>query len=72
MIAPIKDRLRCLHCHLVLTNDELQNGFCPECLEEKGKRNKDFETVSVENQKVQYRCEQCGILIKTGKIENIA
>lgn len=56
-------RLRCRRCHLTLSAEELQDGFCPECYESSGRRHYDFEPVE-STQETRYRCEQCGILIQ--------
>lgn len=59
------DRLRCRECHLVISANELDGGFCPECYAVRGERNRDFEPLAVEQDGViRYRCEQCGALIE--------
>jgi uncharacterized Zn finger protein len=59
------ERLRCRHCHLTIDEDELGNGSCPECLEARGVRHRDFEKIEPEeDDTVLYRCEDCGALIK--------
>ncbi len=65
LISEKSVKLRCNHCHLTIAEDELGDGYCPECYEEKGKKHKDFE--KIETQKpgiVKYRCEKCGIYIE--------
>ena len=62
-----KSRLRCRHCHLNMSEQELGEGHCPECYEVDGIRR--YEFVTVENAdagKVTYRCEDCGISINCG------
>jgi predicted RNA-binding Zn-ribbon protein involved in translation (DUF1610 family) len=56
-------RLRCRHCHLTIRADELGGGPCPECYEAGGQRRYDFETLATREGGVQYRCEDCGVLI---------
>jgi predicted RNA-binding Zn-ribbon protein involved in translation (DUF1610 family) len=59
-----KKRFQCRHCHLTITADELGKSFCPECFERTGKKHYDFKSVpSPASEKVQYRCESCGIVI---------
>jgi predicted RNA-binding Zn-ribbon protein involved in translation (DUF1610 family) len=58
-------RLRCRHCHLTITPEELTDGYCPECFETQGIKRYDFEeVVSPEKKKVRYRCESCGLIIE--------
>lgn len=65
-LAPPKDRIRCRHCHLTLKRDELTKRYCPECYEAEGIRRSDFEEVEEpKTDKVQYSCEDCGLLIST-------
>jgi len=62
--ADTQERLRCRHCHLVITSDELGNSYCPECFETTGKKNNSFEPVApIASEKVRYRCDSCGIII---------
>jgi len=61
-----KNMLRCRHCHLTISADELRGGYCPECFETQGRKRYDFDEIEVEDQgKARYRCEQCGIIIET-------
>ena len=61
-----KNMLRCRHCHLTISPEELRGGYCPECLEVEGKRRRDFDEVeAAATGKIRYRCEQCGIIIET-------
>ena len=58
-------KLRCTHCHLTIDEEELADGHCPECWEVDGVRRRDFEEVQQkDDDKVQYRCEDCGALIE--------
>ena len=60
-----KGRLRCKLCHLSITEDELQDGYCPECFEETGKKTYDFVEVQPSGkEKTRYRCEECGAVIE--------
>ncbi len=66
LLAARPDKLRCRHCHLTLTADELGNSHCPECFEATGKRRYAFEPVAAPvDQAARYRCEDCGIFIET-------
>lgn len=64
--AETKDRLRCRHCHLVIKADDLQDGYCPECFENSGRRLSDFDKVEDTSRSgvARYRCEACGITIE--------
>lgn len=53
-------RLRCRHCHLTLKAEELDNGYCPECLAVNREKRDDFEKIETKKKGVQYRCEDCG------------
>ncbi len=65
LLKPAKSRLRCRHCHLTMTAEELGNGCCPECYDRWGKRHVDFEKlVPPENDTVRYRCEDCGAIVE--------
>jgi len=60
-----KTKLRCRHCHLVITPEELQGGCCPECYETQGRKLYDFEeTGAGDIGKTRYRCEDCGAIIE--------
>jgi len=48
---------------LVIKEDDLAGGHCPECYEERGERRSDFEEVKETADEVKYRCEDCGIII---------
>jgi hypothetical protein len=62
-----KSRLRCRHCHLTLSEQELGEGYCPECYEVDGIRRYEFEKVEeADSGSVTYRCEGCGISISCG------
>ena len=59
------NKLRCRHCHLTISPEELGGGPCPECKEALGVDRRDFEEVEGEQaDKVRYRCEACGIMIE--------
>jgi len=59
-------KLRCRHCHLTITADEMPGGYCPECFEVRGEKHSDFDTVADPHQaKTRYRCEACGAIIET-------
>jgi hypothetical protein len=61
-----KQRVRCRHCHLTISEQELGDGFCPECYEKSGDKRYDFEPLPVDHDgPARYRCEQCGIIIDT-------
>ncbi|MBU2499192.1 MAG: hypothetical protein KKE57_09845 [Proteobacteria bacterium] len=58
---------RCRHCHLTIGERELGAGYCPECLEVKGLRHRDFDVVEAkEGGTSLYRCEGCSALIDAG------
>src|SRR5262245_44040480 len=62
-----KTTLRCRRCHLTISEDELGDGFCPECFDATGAKNYDFETVTNAAANVaRYRCENCGAIITSG------
>jgi len=57
-------KLRCRHCHLTISAEELGTGDCPECFERDGIKRYDFEEISAPGlKKTQYRCEDCGAII---------
>ncbi len=61
-----KPKLRCRHCHLTIDKEELESDFCPECWENDHIRRREFEEVRQEKQDFDtYRCEDCGIEVKT-------
>lgn len=61
VLARVEVKRRCRRCHLSLSTAELADSFCPECFEENGERNYDFEEVENESEgKPQYFCEDCG------------
>jgi len=62
LLPTTAQRLRCRRCHLTIKAEELEDRYCPECLETTGKRVDDFETISSEH-RTRYRCEQCGAVI---------
>lgn len=65
LIKETTERLRCSHCHLTLTPEELGDSYCPECYETTGKKHYQFEkVVSEQKEGSRYRCEDCGLLIE--------
>lgn len=57
-------RLQCRFCHLTLKRDELDRGYCPECFETTGKKHDDFDEIVLPGEgTVNYRCEDCGIIL---------
>ena len=66
LIKEISNKLRCTRCHLTLTPEELGGGYCPECYESTGKKQTEFEELTFDHTNVsRYRCEDCGVVIKT-------
>ena len=64
LVPPPGARLRCRHCHLTITEHELGDGCCPECLEADKIKRRDFEKLdSPESISVRYRCETCGMVV---------
>jgi len=60
------DRLRCRHCHLTITANDLTAGYCPECFETSHTKRYDFEEiVTSATGKARYRCEECGVIIES-------
>ncbi len=58
------NKLRCRHCHLTISADELSNGCCPECLDVHKVRRRDFdEIVEVGKDTIRYCCERCGMVV---------
>ena len=65
LLAAQTDRVRCRHCHLTIKSDQLGAGYCPECYETTGSKRYDFDKVAEPAVvKVQYQCEDCGLLIQ--------
>ncbi len=61
-----KKKLRCRHCHLIISADELGASYCPECFEVNGTKRYNFEEIAVTKESTtQYRCEECGVIIKS-------
>lgn len=59
-----KKKLKCRHCQLIINDDELNNGCCPECYENTGDKWYDFDEIPDDaSSHTQYRCEDCGIII---------
>jgi hypothetical protein len=64
LIAPSNNKMRCRHCHLTIDEEELADGYCPECYEAQGVKRCDFEALEPEDDgKVRYCCENCGAII---------
>ena len=62
-----KNRVRCRHCHLTISADELGDRYCPECYENQGWKRYDFEEMKTpDTTSVRYRCEDCGVVIEAG------
>jgi predicted RNA-binding Zn-ribbon protein involved in translation (DUF1610 family) len=67
LIPERKKTVRCKHCHLTMSADELGDSYCPECFDGSGEKRYDFEALSnVGGNVVRYRCEECGVIINTG------
>ena len=59
-----KGTVRCKHCHLTISADELADGYCPECFDREGAKNYQFEALAGSGSSaVRYRCEECGAII---------
>ena len=59
------NKLRCRHCHLTISEDELGSGDCPECLEAHQVKRSDFEKLpQPENEKTRYYCADCGMIVE--------
>lgn len=64
LLAPQEKKVRCRNCHLTINEEELADGFCPECYEVHGVRRSDFEPVETnDDEDVRYSCETCGAII---------
>jgi len=64
LVADTNRKVRCRHCHLVITEAELGDNCCPECREVHKVSRSDFETILPdENKTVRYCCERCGAII---------
>jgi predicted RNA-binding Zn-ribbon protein involved in translation (DUF1610 family) len=67
LIPERKKTVRCKHCHLTMSADELGDGYCPECFDGSGEKRYEFEALSNPGGNVvRYRCEECGVIINTG------
>jgi Zn finger protein HypA/HybF involved in hydrogenase expression len=63
-----RSTVRCKHCHLTLSADEIGDGFCPECFDGTRVKRYDFESLSSGSASVvRYRCEECGAIIAVGE-----
>jgi rubrerythrin len=66
LLTERKTTLRCRYCHLTISGEELGDGFCPECFDASGSKRYEFERIVASAATgVRYRCEQCGIIIKS-------
>jgi predicted RNA-binding Zn-ribbon protein involved in translation (DUF1610 family) len=73
LIQPHKEKLRCTYCNLVISKEELTDGYCPECYHVRGVRHYEFEEVKAKpGAAVQYRCEECGAIIEWDGVEKKA
>lgn len=60
-----KKRLRCRHCHLTISADELGNGCCPECRDVHKIRRRDFDQLAEDDKDTtRYCCERCGLVVE--------
>ena len=65
-LLPERKKTRCRQCHLTIDAKELGEGFCPECFDTSGKKFYEFEEMeSKDGGPATYRCEECGVIIKT-------
>ncbi|MCF8069867.1 MAG: hypothetical protein K9L30_14900 [Desulfobacterales bacterium] len=65
LVIEKSNKVRCRHCHLTISEDELENGYCPECMEAHNVRHCDFDKVSrPDSPTTRYYCENCGIIIE--------
>jgi hypothetical protein len=61
-----KKTLRCRYCHLTIAEEEIADGFCPECFADSGNKRYDFEPMAaVDGGIARYRCEECGAIVKS-------
>ena len=61
-----RQKLRCRHCHLTIDEQELADGYCPECYEATGYKRSEFDEVNHDpatSDITRYRCEDCGTFI---------
>ena len=64
LLAPQGNKLRCRHCHLTIDEEELTDGYCPECYEVNGAKRRDFEQLEPEDDgRARYSCEKCGAIV---------
>jgi hypothetical protein len=65
LVAVKGNKLRCRHCHLTISEDELGSECCPECLEAHKIRRRDFEKLEQDDSgKTRYCCAKCGMIIE--------
>ncbi|MCK5515084.1 MAG: hypothetical protein KAJ00_11345 [Deltaproteobacteria bacterium] len=65
LVSIKRNKLRCRHCYLTISEDELGSDCCPECLAVHKIRRRDFEKIIPEDSgTIRYCCEQCGAVIE--------
>ena len=65
LVTEKTNKVRCRHCHLTISENELENGYCPECLEVHNVRRSDFDKAAQPDTKTtRYYCEGCGIIVE--------
>ncbi len=65
LLSETNNKVRCRHCHLTISEDELGDGYCPECYEVDDMKRYDFENLIPKSKEmVRYRCEECGAMIE--------
>ncbi|HQP32250.1 MAG TPA: hypothetical protein PLB81_13065 [Deltaproteobacteria bacterium] len=65
VLTAAHEKMRCRHCHLTISADEMPDGFCPECYETRGRKRFDFEKIAdPDHSRTRYRCEDCGAIIE--------
>ncbi len=66
LVPPPSAKLRCRHCHLTISESELDADCCPECLDAHKVRRRDFDKViAAETHAARYRCESCGMIVES-------
>lgn len=66
VLAPVQSsKVRCRHCHLTISEEELGDGCCPECLEAYKVRRRDFDKITTpDTGTTRYCCERCGLIVE--------
>ncbi|MEI6125952.1 MAG: hypothetical protein WCQ99_05285 [Pseudomonadota bacterium] len=65
LVPATGSKVRCRHCHLTITEEELGSNCCPECLEVYKVRRNDFEKISTPDSGIiRYCCESCGVVVE--------